>query len=52
MLQPHLSFLPAKELQAIPQTDQRKRGEPLDLETSYRENVVGEFAGEPAEGEI
>lgn len=49
MLQLQLNFLPAKDLQAIPRPDQNKRAEPLGLETSCRENAVGEFAGE---GEI
>lgn len=52
LLQAHPGFLPAKDLQAIPQTDQKKRGEPLGLETSCTKKALDEFAGQPAEGEI
>lgn len=45
-------LLASKDLQVVPQIDQKKRGEPLDLEISCRENAVAEYAGEPAEGEI
>lgn len=47
---PH-RLLAVKDLQAIPQTDQKKRGEPLGLETSCTKKALDEFAGQPAEGE-
>lgn len=47
---PH-RLLAVKDLQAIPQTDQKKRGEPLGLETSCTNKALDEFAGQPTEGE-